>query len=102
MTVCAVVSVTENVATPDPLVVVDAGEIEELPAPWPSETVWPLRVWPSPSLAVTVMVDDELPLAITELGDELTVDAAASTAPTVNDTVTVWVTATESVVSVAV
>jgi len=53
-------------------------------------------------LAVTVTVDAELPSAVTELGEELAVDAVASTAPAVNVTVAVWVTVTESVVSVAV
>jgi hypothetical protein len=48
------------------------------------------------------MVEVVLPSAGTEVGEAATVDTDADTAPAVNVTVAVWVTTTESVVSVAV
>ena len=51
---------------------------------------------------MTVIVEVALPSAVTDAGDEVTVDCAALTAPAVNVTAAVCVTTTESVVSVAV
>ncbi len=55
-----------------------------------------------PSFSVTVTVEVVAPSAVTEAGAALTVDCAALTGPTVKVTNAVWVTTTESVVSVAV
>lgn len=82
MTACAVVSVTEKVATPDPFVVADAGEIDELPPPWASETDWPDTGLPNASVAVTVIVEEATPFAVAEAGDDVTVDWVELTAAT--------------------
>ena len=76
--------------------------IVEEPAPWASVTVWPATGLAKASLAVTVTVELAVPLAVTEPGAALTVELVASTAPAVKETAAVWVTVTESVVSVAV
>ena len=54
------------------------------------------------SFSVTVTVEVVEPSAVTEAGAAVTVDCAAVTAPAVKVTAAVWVTVTESVVSVAV
>ena len=54
------------------------------------------------SLSVTVIVEVVEPSAVTEAGDAETVDCAAVGVPGVKVTEAVWVTVTESVVSVAV
>src|SRR4051812_38307187 len=103
----------EAFVTPETVVIV------ELPAPWASVTDWPASGWPKASLAVTVRVVAELPLAVTEAGvgggvgggrpwgvtgggGGETVELAASTARGVKLTAGVWVRVTGSVVSVAV
>ena len=57
---------------------------------------------PLASFRVTVIVEMATPLAMTEVGDALTVDCAADTGPAANATVAVWLMVIESVVSVAV
>ena len=102
VTVCVAVAVTENVATPEPLVVAEAGLIDELPAPCARLTVWPESGWLKASLAVTVIVDDYEPFAVTDPGDEETDELLALTGPAVKLTAAVCVTVTVSVLSVAV
>ena len=72
------------------------------PLPFASVTVLPGTTLPFASFSVTVTVDVVEPSAVTEPGEEATVDCAAVTAPGVNVTDAVCVTVTESVVSVAV
>src|ERR1044072_5481449 len=62
-----------------------------------STTVAPLMGLPSPSRAVTVIVDVPVPAAIGEVA--LTVDCAAETAPAATTTVAVWVMATALIVA---
>ena len=91
-----------KVATPEPLVVPETVVIVELPAPWPSETDWPATGLPKVSLAVTVIVELLEPSAVTDPGEDETVDWVALTVPDVKVTVAVWVRVRVSVVSVAV
>jgi hypothetical protein len=91
-----------KLACPDAFVVPDTVVTVDEPPPCPSETDWPLSGCPKASFAVTVTVEVVEPSAVTEPGAAETVDAVASTAPAVNDTVAVCVTVTESVLSVAV
>src|SRR3954453_4691405 len=99
---------------PEALVTPETVVIVELPAPWASVTDWPASRWPKASLAVTVRVVAELPLAVTEGGGaglRWGVPGGGAgeggrrsspTAPAVNETLAVWAKVTESVVSVAV
>jgi hypothetical protein len=57
---------------------------------------------PFASFNVTVAVDEATPFAVAEDGDAVSVEAPAVGVPAVKVTVAVWVTVTESVVSVAV
>ena len=93
---------TVKVATPEPFVVPETVVIVEEPPPWASVTVWPATGLAKASLAVTVIVAVAVPLAATVPGAAETVELVASTAPEVKLTVAVWLTVTESVVSVAV
>src|SRR5438477_788768 len=74
----------------------------ELPAPCANVAVLPLTGWLFASLSVTVIVEVATPSAASHVAVALTVDVPALTGPTVKFTVAVWVTVTESVVSVAV
>jgi hypothetical protein len=94
-TVSAVVSVTENVATPDAFVVADAGVIEEEPEPAASVTPTPASAWSLRSRSVTDTVADEAPSAVTDAGDAETAECDAETAPGTNATAAVCVTVTE-------
>ena len=76
--------------------------IVEEPPPFASVTVFPATGFDWASFNVTVIVEVVTPLAVTEAGAALTVDCAAVAGPAVNVTAAVWVTVTESVVSVAV
>ena len=82
--------------TPETVVIV-----EEPPA-LASVTVLPATGFDCASLSVTVTVEVVEPSAVTDAGAAATVDCAAVTAPAVKVTDAVWVTVTESVVSVAV
>ena len=82
--------------TPETVVIV------EEPLPLASVTVLPETGFEFASFSVTVTVEVVEPSATIEAGEALTVDCAAVTGPAVKVTVAVWVTVTESVVSVAV
>jgi len=86
--VAAVVDFTVKVTTPEVLEVPEAAEIVGLPEPevFASVTVLPAIGFPLASFNVTVMVDGVLPSAVTEVGEALTVDCAALTAPAVSST----------------
>ena len=99
------VSVTVKDAAPPPFVTaVPDPLINELPEPAPSATVSPATGLPAASLKVTVIVAVVVPSSGTVPleGLTLTDDAEADTTPPLNVTVAVWVTTTESVVSMAV
>ena len=102
MVVSATVSLTVKVATPEPLVTPETVVIVEEPPPFASVTVLPEAGFDWPSFSVTVTVEVVAPSAVIDAGAALTVDSAALTGPTVKVTSAVWVTTTESVVSVAV
>ena len=73
---------TVKVATPAALVVaVPPPEITEEPEPWPRLTVWPETGVPEESNKVTVMVEVEVPLSGTEVGEATVVEVAAETGP---------------------
>src|SRR6266536_5930500 len=94
----AVVELRLPVATPLVFVVL-AGWVSVFPEPVAaSTTVAPLTAFPFASRAVTVIVDVPLP-AVIEVGDAVTVDCEADTAPVVTVTVAVWVTATPLMVA---
>jgi hypothetical protein len=76
--------------------------IVELPLPAVNETAFPLTGFPLASFSVTVIVEVLEPSAGTELGLAATVDRLALTAVATKLTVAVWITVTESVVSLAV
>jgi len=98
----ATVSLTVNVAWPEPFVTPETVVIVEEPLPFARVTVLPETGFEFASLSVTVIVEVVLLSASTDAGDAETVDCAAVTGPAVNVTVAVCVTVTESVVSVAV
>ena len=102
MVASATVSLTVNVAWPEPLVTPETVVIVEEPLPLASVTVLPETGWDCASSSVTVTVEVATPFAVTDVGDAETVDWAAVTGPTVNVTVAVCVTVIASVVSVAV
>ena len=91
-----------KVALPEPLVTPEMVVIVEEPLPLARVTVLPETGFELASLSVTVRVEVVEPSATIEAGAALTVDCAAVTGPAVKVTVAVWVTVTESVVSVAV
>ena len=91
-----------KVATPEPFVTPETVVIVEEPLPLASVTVLPETGFEFASFSVTVTVEVVEPSATIEAGAALTVDCAAVTGPAVKVTVAVWVTVTESVVSVAV
>src|SRR6266550_2060394 len=96
--VSAVVELSVPVATPLPFVELP-GCVSVLPEPVAARTtVAPLTAFPFASLAVTVIVDVPLP-AVIEVGDAVTVDCAADTAPAVTVTVAVCVIATPLMVA---
>src|SRR3954447_3064311 len=88
-------------AWPDAFVATLAGEIVEVPAPWPRLTVLPETTLLFASFSVTVIVEVAT-LSATIGVVAVTVDWAAVTAPGTNVTVAVCVTTTLLVVSVAV
>ena len=76
---------TVKVTTPELLELPDAAEIVSVaPRLDVSVTVFPDTPLPFASFKVTVMVDVLLPSADTEVGDALTVDVPALTAPAVS------------------
>ena len=79
-----------------------AAEIVELPPAWPRVTVLPETGLPAESSSVTVIVEVAVLLSSTLVGLAETVDCAAVTVPPWKVTVAVWVTKTESVMSLAV
>ena len=95
-------SLTVKVATPEALVTPETVVIVEEPPHLASVTVLPATGLLLASRRVTVTVEVVEPSAVTEAGAAETPDCAAVTAPGVKVTVAVWVTVTESVVSVAV
>ena len=86
MTEPAFVDVTVAVVTPEEFVV----HGPELNVPVPDEivknTLWPPTTFPLTSFAVTVIVDAVEPSAVTDDGEDPTVDCAAVAAPAVNVT----------------
>src|SRR6478609_9068358 len=100
----AVVDFTVKVTTPEVLLAPDGALIVGVPGPdvFVRLTVLPDTGLPLASFRVTVIVEMATPLAMTEVGDALTVDCAADTGPAVKVTVAVCVMVIESVVSVAV
>jgi hypothetical protein len=95
-TVSAVVSPTENVATPAAFVAAEDGVIVDEPEPAASETTAPLSGWSLRSRTVTVTVDAVVPSAVTDAGDADTDECDAETAPGTNATPAVCVTVTPS------
>ena len=91
-----------KVTTPLRSEVPDAAEIVELPPAWPRVTVLPETGLPAASFNVTVTVEVAVLLSRRLVGLAETVDWAAVTVPPWKVTAAVWVTVTESVVSVAV
>jgi hypothetical protein len=71
----AVVELTVKVATPTALVVPDPMVMVSIPPRFElNVTDFPETTFPFASLSVTVTVDVELPLAVTVLGEAITVD----------------------------
>ena len=100
--VSATVSLTVNVATPEPFVTPETVVIVEEPPPFASVTVFPGTGLPFESRSVAVSVEAELPSAVTDAGAAVSVDWPPLTEPAEKVTDAVCVTATASVVSVAV
>ena len=100
--VSATVSLTVNVATPEPFVTPETVVIAAEPPPFVNVTALPGTGFRLVSRRVTVTVDAVLPSAVTEAGAALTLESVAVGVPAVKVTVAVWVTVTESVESVAV
>ena len=94
--------VTVKVAWPAPSVSPERVVIVEKPLDFASVTVLPATGFNWASRSVTVTVEADEPFAVTDAGEAPTDDCAAVTEPAVNVTVEVWLTVTESVVSVAV
>ena len=96
-------SLTVNVATPEPLVTPETVVIVEEPPPLASVTVLPATGFDCASLSVTVIVEVVAPSAVTERrgGADRRLRGGHGV-PAVKVTVAVCVTVTESVVSVAV
>jgi hypothetical protein len=94
-------SVTLKVATPDPLVVAFTAVMCELVAPCPKVTLCPETGVPEASSKVTVTVEVDVPLSVTEVGLAVTEEVAGETRPW-KVTAAVSVRVTELVVSVAV
>ena len=95
-------SETAKVASPAASVVGETGVTTDEPPPGASATVLPATGFPFTSRSVTVTVEKLEPSAETVVGEAATEDCAAVTAPATKVTAAVWVTVTESVVSVAV
>ena len=92
-----------KVATPDELVVPVTVVINDAPLPAVSVTVSPISGLLLASLAVTVIVEELVPLAYCDVGLATTVEFVADAGPATKATVGVCVTITEvPVVSVAV
>ena len=102
MVASATVSLTVKVATPEPFVTPETVVIVEEPPDFASVTVLPGTTLVFASRSVTVTVEVVAPSAVTDAGAAPTVELAALGTPAANVTVAVWVTMTESVVSVAV
>jgi hypothetical protein len=99
----AVVDFTVKVTTPEALEDPEAAEIvSAVPRLEASVTVLPETGALPRVKSVTVIVDVVTPLAVTEVGDAVTVEVVGSGAPTAKFTVAVCATTTLSVVSVAV
>jgi len=99
-----VVDSTVKVTTPEALETPEAAEITGMPLPeiFPSVTVLPLTGLLCASSKVTVKVEVEVPSAVNEVGNALSVDLLDDTAPAVKVTLAVCVMVTESELSVAV
>ena len=82
-------SFTVKVTTPAALEGPLAAEIVELPIPCARDTVLPLTGLLFASLSVTVIVEVDVPSAVTEVGLAATVDVPAFTAPAVKVTAAV-------------
>ena len=74
---------TVKVTTPEPLEIPEAAEMLDEPDPAASVTVLPLTGLLFASFKVTVIVEVEVPSAVTLVGLAVTVDTEAETAPTV-------------------
>ena len=98
----ATVSVTVKLAWPEPFVTPETVVIVEEPPDLASVTVLPATGFDCASRSVTVTVELVEPSAVTEAGAAETLDWAAVTGPAAKLTDAVWLTVTESVVSVAV
>jgi len=98
-----VVAFTVKVTTPDESEAPEAAEIvSAAPRLEASVTVLPETPRLLTFFKVTVMVDVEMPLAVTVVGEAATVELAPLVAVVAKATLTVWLTTTLSVVSVAV
>ena len=102
MVASATVSLTVKVATPEALVTPETVVIVDEPPDFASVTVLPGTGFVFASRSVTVTVEVVTPLAVTDAGAAPALEAAALGVPGVKVTAAVWVTVTESVVSVAV